>query len=127
MPHASAQRARLVTLYAELAAHTEGECSGACVRPLSCCEERYCLIAIDFAKTHWQTDLVETWHAALPLMGAGGCTAEPHLRPVCTAHTCAICEHGEKPGDEAWTARYHALMSEIGAIETGLFGEPSRI
>ena len=44
-------RKRLIELYADLAAHTEGECSQRCERPRSCCEERYCLMAIDFAAT----------------------------------------------------------------------------
>lgn len=114
-------RARLIALYTELAAHTEGECSGVCARPRSCCEERYCLIAIDFAKSHWQVDLRETWHPALPLMGDDGCTAAAHLRPICTAHTCEICAHGEKRGDAAWTARYRDIMQAIGDIEAAVF------
>ena len=118
-----APRERLVALYAELSVHTARECDSACARPRSCCEARYCALAIDHAKTHWQTELTETWHAALPLMGDAGCTVEPHLRPICTAHTCAVCVHGEKPGDEIWTARYRALTREIGEIEARLFGE----
>jgi len=116
-------RERLVALYVELSLLTARECDAACARPRSCCEARYCGLAIDHARTHWQIELTETWHAALPLMGDDGCTAAPHLRPICTAHTCAVCAHGEKPGDEAWTARYRALTEEIGAIEARLFGE----
>jgi hypothetical protein len=114
-------RARLIGLYAELAAHTEGECSGACARPRSCCEERYCLIAIDFAKSHWRVDLPATWHPALPLMGDDGCTAPAHLRPICTAHTCEVCAHGEKRGDATWTLRYREIMQAIGEIEAAVF------
>jgi hypothetical protein len=54
-------------------------------------------------------------------MGDDGCTAPAHLRPICTAHTCAVCEHGTKPGDPAWTARYQALTSAIETIEAELF------
>ncbi|MEQ1863422.1 MAG: hypothetical protein ABL996_02090 [Micropepsaceae bacterium] len=114
-------RARLIALYAQLAAHTEGECSGACVRPRTCCDERYCLIAIEFAKSHWQVELAPTWHPALPLMGDDGCTAAAHLRPICTAHTCEICAHGEKRGDAVWTARYLDLMQAIGELELCAF------
>ncbi len=114
-------RKHLIDLYARLAAHTEGECSQRCERPRSCCEERYCLMAIDFAATHWQRELQPTWHRALPLMGDDGCTAAPHLRPVCTAHTCEMCAHGEKRGDAVWTARYHEIMAAIAAIEADLF------
>lgn len=114
-------RARLIGLYAQLAAHTEGECSGRCARPRSCCAEQYCLIAIDFARTHWQVELPSTWHPALPLMGDDGCTAAAHLRPICTAHTCEMCAHGEKRGDAIWTARYRDIMQAIGEIEARVF------
>jgi hypothetical protein len=120
MKHAS--RERLVALYEELSVLTARECDAACVRPRSCCEARYCALAIDHARTHWRIELTETWHPALPLMGDDGCTAAPHLRPICTAHTCAVCAHGEKPGDAAWTARYRALTEEIDDIESRLFG-----
>ena len=116
-------RARLIEHYAELAALTATECSGACARPRSCCEERYCDIAVDFAKTRWQVELQPTWHPALPLMGDDGCTAAPHLRPICTAHTCEICTHGEKRGDGAWTARYYAIMTAIAEIEAVVFAD----
>jgi len=113
-------RRRLVALYAELAAHTESECA-ACARPFSCCEARYCAFAIEFARDQWDVALPPTWHATLPLMGPDGCTAAPHLRPICTAHTCETNEHGCKRGDEAWTARYDALRARIGEIEAVLF------
>ncbi len=116
-------RARLVALYAALAAHTEPECTSGCERPLTCCKERYCLDAIEFAAAFWDVDLQPTWHRALPLMGAGGCTAAPHLRPVCTAYTCETCQYGEKRGDPAWNERYGALRTAIATIEAELFGE----
>lgn len=108
---------QLVGLYAELAALTRIECAGHCARPQTCCEERYCAAAIDFAKSHWQIELQPTWHAALPLMGDDGCTAAPHLRPICSAHTCEICAYGAKRGDARWTERYYSLLSAIAEIE----------
>lgn len=116
-----ASRTRLVALYAELAAHTEPECSGRCERPRTCCEERYCTIAMEFAKTQWHVDLTPTWHPTIPLMGDDGCTAAPHLRPVCTAHTCEMCNHGTKRGDPVWTARYNDIMRAIDEIEAKVF------
>lgn len=116
-------RARLVALYAELAALTEPECLMHCERPMTCCEERYCSIAIDFAAEHWDVDLQPTWHAALPLMGTAGCVADPHLRPMCTAHTCDVCQYGAKRGDPAWTERYFALKAVIADLEREVFGE----
>lgn len=116
------QRAQLVALYAQLAAHTEPECSGRCARPRSCCEERYCSIAIEFARSHWQVELQTTWHPVLPLMGDDGCTVAPHLRPICAAHTCEICTHGVKRGDAVWTQRYYEITQAIADIEATVFG-----
>jgi hypothetical protein len=116
-----ALRQRLIALYAELAAMTEHECANNCDHPHSCCDEKYCSFAIAFARENWGAELTPTWHAALPLMGPDGCIAAPHLRPICTAHTCAISEFGCKQGDEAWTARYFAIRDEIETIETRLF------
>ena len=116
-------RQRLIALYAELAAHTEPECAGkgGCARPFSCCEERYCAFAIEFARETWDVELPPTWHRALPLMGPNGCTAAPHLRPMCAAHTCEVSEHGCKRGDPTWTARYYALRDAIAEIEARVF------
>jgi hypothetical protein len=116
----TAAHRRLVRLYAAMAEHTEPEC-GACARPHSCCEERYCLLAIDFARDYWGVELRPGWHPTLPLMGPAGCTVPPHLRPICTLHTCAVNEHGCKPGDPAWTARYVELRDAIDAIQAELF------
>lgn len=110
-------RARLVALYAELSAHTEPECSGKCAKPFSCCAEKYCGFAMAFAQEQWNVKLVPTSNAQLPLMGSSGCTAAPHLRPMCTAHTCEICAYDQKRGDEAWTARYYELMEAISELE----------
>lgn len=110
-------RARLVTLYAALSAHTEPECSGKCERPFSCCAEKYCGFAMVFAKEQWNVKLVPTSNALLPFMGSRGCTVAPHLRPMCTAHTCEVCAHGGKRGDEAWTSRYYELMDAISELE----------
>jgi hypothetical protein len=119
-------RTKLVRLYAQLAAHTEPECSGRCERPRTCCDERYCSIAIEFAKAQWQVDLQSTWHPALPLMGDDGCTAAPHLRPICSAHTCEMCAHGTKRGDPVWTARYYEIMQAIAEVETVVFEDAAR-
>ena len=63
------------------------------------------------------------WHPTLPFMGPTGCTVAPHLRPICTAHTCEVNEHGRKHGDDAWTNRYYDLLEEIGLIEEQVFGK----
>jgi hypothetical protein len=126
IPMPDSHRRRLIALYAELAAHTEPECaSSRCVKPLSCCAPMYCDLARDFALERWDIRLEPTWHPALPFMGPQGCTVAPHLRPICTAHTCEVNEHGCKRGDEGWTNRYFDLTEEIGAIEEDLFGQRS--
>jgi hypothetical protein len=116
-----ALRQRLVALYAELAAMTEPECAAHCARPHTCCDEKYCGFAMSFARENWGVELAPTWHATLPLMGPDGCTAAPHLRPICTAHTCDISDFGCKRGDSPWTARYFEIQDAIAAIETELF------
>jgi hypothetical protein len=113
----------LRALYAELAAATAPECAGACERPRSCCAETYCNFTMEFAEANWGLVLVPTGHRRLPLMGPEGCTAAPHLRPMCTAHTCAVSQFGGKPGDGDWTERYFALLAAIAEIETALFGD----
>jgi hypothetical protein len=82
----------------------------------------YCDLASDFAREHWGVKLEPGWHPTLPFMGPAGCTVAPHLRPICTAHTCEVNEHGCKRGDDAWTSRYYDLLEEIQAIEEQVFG-----
>ena len=57
--------------------------------------------------------LVPTGHPTLPFMGPNGCTVEPHLRPLCTMHTCAINAFGFKPDDPEWTVKYFVLRELI--------------
>jgi len=54
-----------------------------------------------------------TNHPTLMYMGPNGCIVEPHLRSLCTFHTCAINNLGFKPGDEFWTAKYFELRTQI--------------
>lgn len=122
-PAPGERRDRLIALYAEMAVLTEPECLAFCPRPMTCCEERYCTIAMEFAAEHWDVELVPTWHRVLPMMGPDGCTVAPHLRPICTAHTCDICEHGAKRGDPAWTERYYALKDAIASLEAEILGD----
>jgi hypothetical protein len=50
-------RRRLISLYADLAAHTKPKCTSRCKRPFQRCEERYCVFAIEFARDDWGVDL----------------------------------------------------------------------
>jgi hypothetical protein len=46
-------------------------------------------------------------------MGPTGCVVPPHLRPICTVHTCEINGVGVKKGDPKWTEAYFKLRGEI--------------
>jgi hypothetical protein len=72
----------------------------------------YCGIAIEYAKNVWGVALEPTGHPDLPLMGETGCTAPPHLRPICTLHACSIAGIGAS-SDPKWDDRYYQLRDKI--------------
>lgn len=111
---------REVALYREIADHTAPEC-GRCRSPYSCCDAIYCEDAIDYAKERYGIDLVRTDHPRLPLLGPNGCTAAPHLRPVCAVHNCDIAAIGHKKGDKKWTERYFHLREAIEEIDVNIW------
>lgn len=74
-------------------------------------------MSIQYAKDRWNTDLTRTAHPRLPLMGEHGCIAPPHLRPMCTMHTCQVNSLACKPGDPQWTNRYFQLRDQIEDME----------
>ena len=57
--------------------------------------------------------LTPTDHPRLKFMSPTGCVVPPHLRPLCTLHTCDVNGRGFKPNDPAWTARYFALREQL--------------
>lgn len=73
-------------LYQKMADLTLPKCKS-CRVPISCCSPEYCEIALEFAKKQGEV-LSPTQHPRLPLMGKDGCTAPPHLRPICAVHVC---------------------------------------
>ena len=112
---------RLIDLFRQMADLTLPECK-ACPVPLSCCSPEYCHLTVEHARIHWQTELTPTGsHATLPLMGLDGCVAAPHLRPLCTLHTCSVNAIGCKKGDVAWTLKYFELREEIEMLGFELF------
>lgn len=113
----------LVPLYAQMAALTVPECEKTCRAKFSCCSQEYCEAAITHAKENWGVILIPVNGKSitgkpLPLMGQDGCTAPPHLRPLCTLHTCEINSLGCKKGDPNWTRKYFTLRSKIEAAES---------
>jgi hypothetical protein len=108
---------KIIKLYQKLYLHTLPECEHTCKLPRSCCSPEYCHFTIEWAKTNYEITLQPTSHPTLPLMGANGCIAAPHLRPACTLHTCEINSSGYKRGDPAWTRKYFRLRGEIEKLE----------
>lgn len=53
-----------------------------------CCSGSYCELARKFALEKYGIVLQETGNKEVPFMAASGCVVEPHLRPVCSLHTC---------------------------------------
>ena len=102
---------KLIPLMQQMADLTLLECRR-CRVPLSCCSPEYCEMAIQYAKEEWGIKLEPTGHERLPLMGPMGCIAAPHLRPLCTLHTCRINGVGTS-GDLEWDRRYFKLREKI--------------
>jgi len=117
---------KLIGLYQQMYEMTSPECGCSCKLPYSCCSPEYCQGAIGHAQEHWGITLEplgtpgrSTRNEELPLLGPEGCIAAPHLRPICTVHTCEINAFGfkVKDPDSAWTKRYSRLREEIDSLE----------
>ena len=107
-PHSS----KVIQLFKEMSDLTAPECATNCKLPHTCCDEMYCAMTEEYALEHG-VKLERTNHPTLRFMGPQGCTVEPHLRPLCTLHTCAINGLGFKPGDPEWTEKYFKLREQI--------------
>ena len=109
---------RLITACQEIADHTSARCAGQgsnpCRLPHSCCDASVCELTIRQAKIDWDTELPRTAHPTYPLMAPeGGCTAPPHMRPLCAVHSCVIQAFGVDPKDPAWSRQYWKLRRRI--------------
>ena len=108
---------QLIALFQEMYELTEPECCGSCRLPRSCCSPEYCEMAMEYAK-EWDVDLkpLITNHPTLKFLGESGCVVQPHLRPLCTFHTCDINGFGFKmhpAPDPEWDKRYFELRDKI--------------
>jgi hypothetical protein len=103
---------KAIRLFREMSELTAPECAGVCKIPHSCCSPEYCDMVEDMA-VESGVALTRTDHPRLKFMGPHGCIVEPHLRPLCTLHTCDINGLGFKRGDAAWTKRYFKLREAI--------------
>jgi hypothetical protein len=114
-------RERLKVLYADLAEHTWSDCEVSCTyRPrYGCCHPMFCRLAAHFAARVWDVELEPTGHPRLPFMGPEGCTIEPHLRPVCSKHTCerSPLPFRERRQLSEWHRRYEDLMAEVERLD----------
>lgn len=114
---------KLVQIYQKMADLTAPECAGvgkgSCRVPHSCCDEMACIITKEFALT--QGVVLQEYppnHKGAFYLGENGCTVAPHLRPICTVHTCQIGSLGFKPGDPKWTKKYFKIRDTIDALES---------
>jgi len=109
---------QLAVLFKEMYEMTRPECDK-CRVPRSCCDAMYCGCAEEYARDEWGVDLtpLKTDHPTLPFMGPTGCVVAPHLRPLCSVHTCDINSLGFKKNDLLWTERYFRLREQIEELE----------
>lgn len=105
---------KLKKLYEEIAELTKPKCSGSCNVPQSCCSPEYCEMAIIIAEKEYGIKLEKTSHERLPLMGLGGCIAEPYLRPLCSLH---ICEGTLYRSGSAFLHKYFSIREDINEEE----------
>lgn len=107
------KKAILKVLMKEMAELTLPECRDVCIIPLSCCDKMYCEIALHYAKRTYNIELKPTSHPTLPFMSKSGCIVEPHMRPMCTVHTCAVQSIGWKINNNEWNETYWLLRNRI--------------
>lgn len=104
--------ARLIKLFKTMSELTAPECAKTCNVPHSCCSSEYCDMAQDFINREGADVQIQD-HPILKYMGPNGCVVPPHLRPLCTLHTCEINSIGFKAGDEEFTEEYFRVRGLI--------------
>ncbi len=109
----------LVSLYKSLYDLTEDYCGSKCRLPHSCCSKKYCELAKEWAKDKWGVELEKTGYKndkGLLFITEKGCIVAPHLRPICTFHTCQIQAFGFLP-DRKDDNEYWRLRNTIADVE----------
>lgn len=115
---------KLQKLYSEIADLTFEDCKKKCRNLGSCCESFYCEVAMQVAKDEYGLELKPTGNK-IPLLDSDGkCIAPPHVRQMCSFHSCDINSAGYFKGDKPRTERYFQLRDEIETIEMARFDEP---
>ena len=76
-----------------------------------CCDPMYCAMAKEYAK-ECNIELEYTGNTIPFLDDNYNCIVPPHLRPLCTLHTCDINSKGVT-SDPDWDAEYFRLREMI--------------
>lgn len=105
----------LIDLYKKMYELTLPECKK-CRVPLSCCSPEYCDMAEGYAKEEWGVELKPLENRSLKFLDDDGCIVPPHLRPMCTMHTCGIGGMGTS-GNIKWDQEYWKLRDKINELE----------
>ena len=119
-------KGQLQSLYRRMAELTRPACvERTCHQraPLSefhCCDEFYCLSALEYATSVWKQEVKPVNEKGLLFMGPNGCVLEPHLRPSCTLHNCSINAFGTT-GNSRFDSTYFQIRRKIELIELLLF------
>lgn len=112
----SSTKEKLKDLYSQMHDLTLPECRK-CRAPLSCCDAVYCEASKQVQKEWGEGILAPNTHPTLPYMSVNGCVVPPHLRPLCTLHTCEINSLGFKKNDPEWTTKYFSIREQIDILE----------
>ena len=105
----------LVEAYQKLADITFDHCKRTCKNLGSCCDVDYCNFAISRAEEFGVT--LTPGNGKFPLLIDGKCIAPPHLRPLCSAHSCDIAAFAEFRNEPKLTEKYFDLRTLVDELE----------
>lgn len=120
----------LPELYKKMSDLTHIKCMECyCLAPNRCCDRIYCDLAEQESRAKGYSLPPRTDHPTLPYMGPTGCILEPHMRPLCTLHTCSMNGMGvlyKKTGSKMFdreidieaTGKYFELRNRIEEANT---------
>lgn len=109
---------KIIRLYKDMADLTLEHCTRTCKTLGLCCSQEYCEFTIEYARDEYGVTLLRTKDLKVPLRAEdGSCTAAPHLRPLCTLHSCDISAVAVFKREPELTKRYYKLRSKIDRAE----------
>ncbi len=111
-------REKIIRLYRDMADLTLEHCTRTCRNLGSCCAFEHCEFTIEYAREEYGVTLLRTKDLKVPLRAEdGSCTAAPHLRPLCTLHSCDISAVAVFKREPELTKRYYKLRGKIDSVE----------